>query len=285
MRVNIFILILIFPIILFSQSQKMHIAILDLSAGSDVSPALSRDTTDLIRTEMINLQLFTILERAQMKEILEEQGFQLSGCTETSCVVKIGQILSANKILVGTVSKFGSVYTINVRIVDIEKGVGEYAESITAKNQEEIPDNVKILVKRLSGRITGIYVGEGETPAATIQKPWERLNISEDEYREMLESGGSVMGFQQFINAGYDNIQDYIFCVKNSISLNQYIELRKERISPDDFIKMKKLQGNWEEYITFKNRGYSFYSYIDALNNGIHSVDEYYKYKKINFKV
>ena len=210
MKKIIILLLLVTPLFLHAQGRGMRIAILDLSGGSGVSPSLANDTTDLIRAEMINLNLFTVLERAQMKEILKEQGFQMSGCTDTSCAVKIGQLLSANKILVGKVSKFGKNYTINIRIVDVEKGTGDYAEYVDTQSQEEIPKQVRVLVKRLAGRITGTYFGEGEPVETTAQKPWENLGITQSAYKEMLKYGGSVMGFQQFINAGYDNINEYI---------------------------------------------------------------------------
>ncbi|MFC1544446.1 PEGA domain-containing protein [Gemmatimonadota bacterium] len=56
-----------------------------------------------------------------MTEILEEQGFQLSGACnlDNECVIQVGRILGARKMIAGTVSKVGSVYTLQARIVDI----------------------------------------------------------------------------------------------------------------------------------------------------------------------
>jgi len=121
MRIKFILLIILVPVLLCGQTKNMRIALMDLEPGSGVNKALGRDTADLIRAEMINLNLFTVLERAQMNAILKEQGFQMSGCTDTECAVEMGRLLSANKMMIGKISKFGQVTTINVRMFCISK--------------------------------------------------------------------------------------------------------------------------------------------------------------------
>ena len=110
----------------FLFADKMNIAVLDLEARG-VDNAISLNVSDLIRTEMINSGRFTVLERAQLKAILKEQSFQQTGCTDISCAVKIGKLISANKILIGSIMKFGGKIVISGRIVDVEKGVADFS--------------------------------------------------------------------------------------------------------------------------------------------------------------
>ncbi len=188
-----FLILILSATMLNAQAQNMRIAILDLESGSGVDEALAKDTADLIRGDMISLNMFTVLERGQMKEILKEQEFSLTGCVDTSCAVKIGQLLSANKILIGKISKFGKTYTINIRIVDVEKGVGEFAEKITAGSQDEIPNKVTSLVKKLSEKIA--EQKPAYDPGVDPTTEWGKFNITVGEWREYKSSGLSMQEY------------------------------------------------------------------------------------------
>ncbi len=51
-----------------------------------------------------------------------EQDFQMTGCTSNDCAVEIGQLLGAQQMLSGSIGKFGTVYTIDMKIIDVETG-------------------------------------------------------------------------------------------------------------------------------------------------------------------
>ena len=66
---------------------------------------------------------YTVVERSQMKVILEEQGFQLTGACDTrECAVEVGQLIGAEKIVVGSVGRVGNMYTLSVRMFAVETG-------------------------------------------------------------------------------------------------------------------------------------------------------------------
>lgn len=98
-------LAIIFPAILIislsafsAPVEKMRMAVMDFRPDG-VSKSLTRKKSELIRGEMINTGKFIVIERSQIGQILKEQGFRTSGCSDTSCAVKVGKMLSANKIL------------------------------------------------------------------------------------------------------------------------------------------------------------------------------------------
>ncbi|MBC8403191.1 MAG: PEGA domain-containing protein [Candidatus Marinimicrobia bacterium] len=57
-----------------------------------------------------------------MQEILEEQGFQQSGCVTDECVVEVGQMLGAQQMVGGSIGRLGNVFTITARVIDVESG-------------------------------------------------------------------------------------------------------------------------------------------------------------------
>ena len=105
-----------------NKPEKNFIAILDLSA-TNISKEEAGMLSDRLRSELFKTGKFEIMEREKMNLILKEQGFQETGfCNTTECSVEIGQLLAVNRIVTGSVGKMGNVYSINLRLIDIETG-------------------------------------------------------------------------------------------------------------------------------------------------------------------
>lgn len=102
-----------------AQEQKVALAVLDLEARGGLSPGEAGSLTDRLRSELVELGAFDVLERGKMNEILKEQGFQQTGCTSSECVVEIGQILGVQRMVAGSVGKVGNVFTMDVRMFDM----------------------------------------------------------------------------------------------------------------------------------------------------------------------
>jgi len=132
----------------------MRLAVLDLEAKG-VSKVIASSVSDLLRTEMVDTGQFIIVERSQMDNILKEHELQQTGCTDNSCAVQLGKILSAKKILIGEVNQIDSEVIITTRVVDVEKGIADFASSEKARNLNDFDRATKSLAAKLTERITG----------------------------------------------------------------------------------------------------------------------------------
>jgi hypothetical protein len=135
-------------------AEKLTLAIMDFEAR-DVPRSDAVKVSELIRNELINSGSYILIERAQVDKILKEQGFQATGCTDVSCAVQMGKLLSARKILVGSIMKLGDNITITGRIVDVEKGINDFGEKVTVANRNDLIDGVEQFCSKLTERITG----------------------------------------------------------------------------------------------------------------------------------
>lgn len=119
---NKFLIVLLFvlPPILLSQD-KTTIAVLDFDALG-VSVTETNVIIDRLRTEIFKTNKYMLLERKKMKDILDEQGFQMSGCSSNECAVEAGQSLGVQQMIVGSIGKVSDVFTISGRIIDVETG-------------------------------------------------------------------------------------------------------------------------------------------------------------------
>jgi len=135
-----------------SLEDKPVIAILDFD-GYGVSRMEALVLTNRLGTHMVQLGTHQVIERGQMEQILKEQDFQLSGCTSNECAVEVGRVLGCELMLAGSFGKIGSIYTIDMRIVDVESG------SILRTTSYDVRGDVeRLLTEGLAGavrRITG----------------------------------------------------------------------------------------------------------------------------------
>ena len=102
-------------------SGKLVIAIIDLE-GRGISALEAQTLTDRMRSELVSTGAVTIVERGQMAEILDEQGFQQTGCVSSECAVEVGKLLGVSQMATGSIGKIGSSYTIDVRMFAVEDG-------------------------------------------------------------------------------------------------------------------------------------------------------------------
>jgi TolB-like protein len=104
-----------------------NIAVVNFN-GNNISNGEVNALTDRLRVELFKTKYFKVIEREMMEEVLEEQGFQQSGCTTDECMVQIGRLIGVQKIIGGSISKVGNIYSVSSRIVNVETGEIEKTE-------------------------------------------------------------------------------------------------------------------------------------------------------------
>ena len=117
--------------------RKTTLALLDLDAKG-LSQTETEILSNRLRSNAVNLGIYDIVERQKMQEILDEQEFQLSGCTNDACAVEVGQLLGVEKMISGSVGVFGKVFTVELRLLDIETGKIERSANYDFQGELEI---------------------------------------------------------------------------------------------------------------------------------------------------
>jgi len=143
------IMILLIPATVLAD--KNRIAVMDLRADG-ISKNKALRISELIRTEIVNTGVYTVIERNQMDMVFKEQGIQQTGVINDAYAIKMGELLSAQKILIGTVMQLGDAIIISGRIVDIEKGIAEFAVNQSAANENELLEATRLFCKKLTGK-------------------------------------------------------------------------------------------------------------------------------------
>jgi len=142
---NVYIFIVIIISIVNSQTVRKNIAVLDLNP-TGISENDSQFLSDRLRTELFQTGVFQVVEREKMNDILQEQGFQKSGCTTVECAVEIGQLLNVNQMVAGAIGQIEDIYSISLRLIDVETGAilktatRDYKGKLSAVLTDVIPE-------------------------------------------------------------------------------------------------------------------------------------------------
>jgi|GEM_PF-6096476 len=129
-------------------TEKPKIAVLALEAKN--IPAVYADIVrDILEVNLHKQGNFAVLERSQINLIMKEQKTTLNQCSETQCAVDYGKVLSADLVVVGSISRL-TEYNIAVKLVDIRES------RIIAAEFEQVPSDKELdrAVNNLAGRIS-----------------------------------------------------------------------------------------------------------------------------------
>lgn len=151
----IFQMILMLPFLVYSQEQQT-LAIMDFTGLSGVSQQEAQLLTNRLRTLLVQTDAYNVIERGQMEQILEEQNFQLAGCTSQECAVEVGQLLGAQLIMIGDIGMLGQTLTVDLRIIDV--GTAEILRTASYDIRGEIDlmltEGMVEVARRISGEST-----------------------------------------------------------------------------------------------------------------------------------
>jgi hypothetical protein len=102
---------------------KTTVSVMDLNTSSGLSQKELQLLTDKLLNSLVEYRVFEVVERSKRDEILKEQGFQMTGaCSDASCLVEVGQLLGAQKMIGGTIGTLGGIYVAELRMIDIKTG-------------------------------------------------------------------------------------------------------------------------------------------------------------------
>lgn len=148
--------------------ERESLAIIDFD-GFGISTQEASVLTNRLSTYLVQAGVYRIIERGQMKQILEEQDFQMTGCTSDECAVEIGQLLGARLILAGSFGKIGSTYTIDMRVIDVT--TGGIMQTASHDIRGEIDDVLTTGLSEAARKLTGTAAAEAEAAPIGVPAP------------------------------------------------------------------------------------------------------------------
>ncbi len=117
----LFCLLFILPVQIIIAENKPIITVLDFTTEG-VSENEMKTVISLLSSSLFQMGKFTVIDVGQRENILNEIQFSASGCSDDSCMLEIGMLLSAEMIVTGSMSRIGSRYVISTKLLETETG-------------------------------------------------------------------------------------------------------------------------------------------------------------------
>ena len=162
-------LVIVLLLLSFVSAQET-IAVVEFE-GKGISQVEASALTDELEIHITNFSGYTVVERGRMEEILKEQGLQQTGCISSECAVEIGKLLGTKFIILGSISKVGSTFSVNAKIVDVQ--TGQIVIPASYKFRGEIDDLLILGMAEIASQLLGKDVSSGivSGPTSTITAP------------------------------------------------------------------------------------------------------------------
>ncbi|MBF0430536.1 MAG: PEGA domain-containing protein [Fibrobacteria bacterium] len=139
---------------------RVNIAVMDFKSKNSAYASI---LADRFGAELMLAGKFNVMERNQMQMILQEQEFQQSDCVNQSCAVEIGQLIAVQKIFTGMIAKVGDMFTVNIKMLDVETGRIDKNESMDCDCpiEQVVTTTLRDLARRMAGLEQNENQGQG----------------------------------------------------------------------------------------------------------------------------
>jgi TolB-like protein len=127
------------------------IAVIPLRSLGGVSQEQANTVTSLLETGLVKSTMFQVVEKSEIAEVLAAQEYSSEEYMDETFAIRVGKLVSAGQIVLGTLSRLGNRYFLTAKIIDVATGRTLKAEKEEADSLETIASQAEILGYRLAG--------------------------------------------------------------------------------------------------------------------------------------
>ena len=110
-------------------------AILPMEVRGDVKPEKVEEVMGSLYKNLISSGKYRIVDKEHVKDVLNEQSFQMSGLTSKKEMEKLGKLLNVDKLIaISMYMKKTDQFALNLRVIDIATGQAEFYREIYREN-------------------------------------------------------------------------------------------------------------------------------------------------------
>ena len=104
----------------------------------------------MVRLEMEKLNVYNIMDKYDAAEGIKKNNIDIKTCFGKSCVVNAGKLLGVDKVITGSVERFGEKIVITLKVIDVKTETIEKQQATEYLNlQPELQKMIMISVQKL----------------------------------------------------------------------------------------------------------------------------------------
>lgn len=180
-----------------------------LGIESNGVPNDANSVAYMFRLEIEKLNIYYVMDKYDVAEIAERNNIDIQNCFGRNCVTSVGEKLAVDKVLAGSIEKFGNKIIVAIKLYDINSGNVEKQSSIEYLNlQNELQRMIRVSVKSLLGiepdpNVVNLLINYDvpvDNPKTKLILNGPRMGFSMPfgETREILKDENSNGGFDMY---------------------------------------------------------------------------------------
>ena len=118
-----------------------------------------------------------MVERNQMEEIMQEQGFQQSGCTTSECAAEVGALLGVQNMVSGSFGKLGNSYTFDAKLFSLSTGGTIRSVSKTYKGEV---DGLLTIIEIVAWELVGLTPPADKLAKVAAADPTQAAEVKKE---------------------------------------------------------------------------------------------------------
>lgn len=152
-----------------AQKAPLRVAVMDFSAAATAAEfePLGAGLQAMVTTDLSELPMFTLIERARLKDLQAELRLADSGAVDKATAAKLGALAGASHLLAGTFTVVGGKMRIDARLFSVQSGDVVLTEKAEG-NQTAFFELEKQLVQKI---VTTVGVKLTKAQKGELQKP------------------------------------------------------------------------------------------------------------------
>ena len=194
-----------------NKAYKKTVTVLNVdSKGLALDPS---QMGNLVRLELEKLDTFEVIDRYDVKYLVEKNNLNINDCYGKLCLVEIGKTVKSDKMFSGSIDAYGDYIIITLRLIDVTTGTIETTQVKEFLNlPQEIQTMVEITVREMFGlsndQTMMVKLTKPNNYESTINNPdAERLNLSGPRMGGVVFTGETADRLRSSrSNGGYDAI-------------------------------------------------------------------------------
>lgn len=176
--------------------KKPVLVVMDLKPLAGISSQESTSITGFIRSAVKKTQKYQLINREDMESIAKNYKIELAICDTDTCLLKLGLLSGAQKLVAGDIGVLSGKVIINVRMVDVASDslVNEFVCSKTcAKDADVIQQTMNIIVAELCG-VNGAVISGGYSGLNNVALTKEIVTSQDGAEMVLISEGEFLMG-------------------------------------------------------------------------------------------
>ncbi len=132
--------------------EKVSIAVFPFT-GDGLSASELRSLTLIFEESLMKIGSLQVIDQSKREKVLAYLEPSLLTCEDVDCAIRAGRTMSADTIVLGTISEAGQKRVITATVIDVKSGKGRKVESPGSESMTEMTQAARLLASTLFGTL------------------------------------------------------------------------------------------------------------------------------------